>query len=101
MGAPGRLLHCGLIPNSPRLRVCAVSYLNTAPLVWGMLHGPQRGLFDLEFASSTYSASPVLPLEGPYGGGTLYAYLPAGEAASNNYYVVSFRVNKHWMCSKL
>jgi len=33
-----------------RLRVCAVSYLNSAPLVWGMLHGPQHGLFDLEFA---------------------------------------------------
>jgi chorismate dehydratase len=30
--------------------VCAVSYLNTTPLVWGMLHGPQRDLFDLEFA---------------------------------------------------
>jgi predicted solute-binding protein len=26
-----------------------VSYLNTVPLVWGMLHGPQRGLFDLDF----------------------------------------------------
>jgi len=26
-----------------------VSYLNTTPLVWGMLHGPQRGLFDLDF----------------------------------------------------
>src|SRR5262245_30386874 len=32
-----------------RLRVCAVSYLNTSPLVWGMLHGPQKGLFDLDF----------------------------------------------------
>jgi chorismate dehydratase len=32
-----------------RQRVCAVSYLNTVPLVWGMLHGPQRGLFDLDF----------------------------------------------------
>jgi chorismate dehydratase len=32
-----------------RPRVCAVSYLNTAPLVWGMLYGPQRGLFDLDF----------------------------------------------------
>ena len=31
------------------MRVCAVSYLNTTPLVWGMLHGAQRGLFDLEF----------------------------------------------------
>jgi len=36
-------------PSTPRLRVCAVSYLNTTPLVWGMLHGPQRGLFDLDF----------------------------------------------------
>ena len=27
----------------------AVSFLNTTPLVWGMLHGPQRGLFDLDF----------------------------------------------------
>ena len=27
-----------------------VSYLNTAPLVWGMVHGEQRGLFDLSFA---------------------------------------------------
>ncbi|HWR54598.1 MAG TPA: menaquinone biosynthesis protein [Bryobacteraceae bacterium] len=30
-------------------RVCAVSYLNTVPLVWGMLHGAQRGLFALDF----------------------------------------------------
>jgi predicted solute-binding protein len=34
---------------APKLRVCAVSFLNTTPLVWGMLHGPQQGLFDLEF----------------------------------------------------
>jgi len=26
-----------------------VSFLNTTPLVWGMLHGAQRGLFDLDF----------------------------------------------------
>jgi predicted solute-binding protein len=32
-----------------RLRVSAVSFLNTTPLIWGMLHGPQRGLFDLDF----------------------------------------------------
>jgi predicted solute-binding protein len=30
-----------------RLKVCAVSYLNTVPLIWGMLHGRQQGLFDL------------------------------------------------------
>jgi chorismate dehydratase len=35
--------------NLKKLRVCAVSYLNTTPLVWGMLYGPQRGLFDLDF----------------------------------------------------
>ncbi len=31
------------------LRVCAVSYLNTSPLVWGLTHGPQQGVFDLRF----------------------------------------------------
>jgi chorismate dehydratase len=33
--------------------VCAVSYLNTVPLVWGFLHSPERRLrevFDLRFA---------------------------------------------------
>lgn len=30
--------------------MCAVSYLNTVPLIWGMLHGRQRGLFELGFA---------------------------------------------------
>ena len=30
--------------------MCAVSYLNTAPLVWGLMHGTQRGAFDVEFA---------------------------------------------------
>ena len=29
--------------------MCAVSYLNTVPLVWGMLHGSQKERFDLEF----------------------------------------------------
>jgi chorismate dehydratase len=33
----------------PIPRVAAVSYLNTVPLVWGMLQGPQRGLADLSF----------------------------------------------------
>lgn len=27
-----------------------MEYLNTVPLVWGMLHGPQRDLFDLSFS---------------------------------------------------
>jgi predicted solute-binding protein len=38
-----------LPPIASKPRVCAVSFLNTTPLVWGMLYGPQRGLFDLEF----------------------------------------------------
>lgn len=29
--------------------VSAVSYLNTWPLVWGFLHGPQKGLFNFRF----------------------------------------------------
>jgi len=35
------------VPNRPR--IAAVSYLNTVPLVWGMLHGPQRYVFDVHF----------------------------------------------------
>jgi predicted solute-binding protein len=31
------------------LRVSAVSYLNTWPLVWGFLHGSEQGLFDFRF----------------------------------------------------
>jgi len=38
----------------PKPRVCAVSYLNTVPLVWGMLHSPDpedgHDVFDLRFA---------------------------------------------------
>jgi len=37
------------LTNSSKPRVCAVSFLNTSPLVWGMLHGPQREMFELEF----------------------------------------------------
>ena len=29
--------------------MCAVSFLNTVPLVWGLLHGRQRDQFDLSF----------------------------------------------------
>jgi predicted solute-binding protein len=46
------MVHYGLIASgsaSSPLRVCVVSYLNTVPLVWGMLHGAQRGLFGLDF----------------------------------------------------
>ena len=39
--------------SSRKPRVCAVSYLNTVPLVWGLQHSPERALrdtFDLRFA---------------------------------------------------
>ena len=31
-------------------RVSAVGFLNTSPLVWGLLHGPQQGAFDVHFS---------------------------------------------------
>ena len=43
------LLNWILQPET-KLRISVVSYLNTVPLVWGMQHGEQRGLFDLSFA---------------------------------------------------
>lgn len=50
-----------LQPNFARKpRVCAVSYLNTAPLVWGALHGPQTGLLDLTFAVPSICADRVI-----------------------------------------
>ena len=36
-------------PVNYELLISAVSYLNTWPLVWGFLHGPQKGLFDFRF----------------------------------------------------
>ena len=45
------MLECYLTPlNFTKPRVCAVSYLNTQPLVWGMLHGAERNRFKLDFA---------------------------------------------------
>jgi chorismate dehydratase len=47
-----------LIPQ-PKLRVDAVSYLNTVPLVWGMLHGPQRDEVELSFSIPSRCAEQV------------------------------------------
>jgi len=41
------------------IKVCAVQYLNTSPLVWGLLHGPQRGKFDLTFELPAQCAEAV------------------------------------------
>jgi predicted solute-binding protein len=39
-----------LTGNRSTVRVGAVSYLNTVPLIWGMAHGPQRKQVDLTFS---------------------------------------------------
>jgi chorismate dehydratase len=64
-----RLVHWKLIQaNSvPRLRVCAVSYLNTVPLVWGMLRGAQRDQFDLFFRLPAVCADMVVAGEADIG----------------------------------
>jgi chorismate dehydratase len=38
------------LSNIHKPRVCAVSYLNTVPLVWGIEHGAQRDIFELNYA---------------------------------------------------
>ena len=40
-------------------RISVVQYLNTAPLVWGMLHGAQRGKFSLDFTTPARCADAV------------------------------------------
>lgn len=37
------------MPDKPRLAV--IHYLNTLPLVWGMLHGQEQGAFELSFST--------------------------------------------------
>jgi len=38
------------LSNIHKPRVCAVSYLNTVPLVWGIEHGAQRDIFEMSYA---------------------------------------------------
>ena len=40
-------------------RISVVQYLNTVPLVWGMIRGQQQGLFDLEFTVPAKCADAV------------------------------------------
>ena len=48
-----------LIRNSSKIRVGAVSYLNTVPLIWGMLHGAERERVELSFAIPSVCAAEV------------------------------------------
>src|SRR5271169_1476453 len=43
----------------PSLRLSVVQYLNTVPLIWGMLHGEQRGKFDLQLTVPSGCADAV------------------------------------------
>jgi chorismate dehydratase len=43
------MINCSL-SSIHKPRVCAVSYLNTVPLVWGIEHGAQRDIFDMNYA---------------------------------------------------
>jgi chorismate dehydratase len=45
--------------NFAKLRVGAVSYLNSVPLIWGMLEGPQREQVDLSFSIPSLCAEQV------------------------------------------
>jgi chorismate dehydratase len=41
------------------LRVSVVQYLNSVPLVWGMLHGGQQGAYELEFTTPALCAEAI------------------------------------------
>jgi len=56
------MIRSDLIPvgsTASRPKVCAVSYLNTVPLIWGALHGPQSGHLTLDFAVPSLCAEQV------------------------------------------
>jgi chorismate dehydratase len=51
----------------PALKVSVVQYLNSVPLVWGMLHGDQQGKYELEFATPAACAEAVRQREADVG----------------------------------
>jgi predicted solute-binding protein len=58
-----------------KYRVGAVGYLNTTPLVWGMMHGPQRDSVDLSFAIPAVCAQEI------ENGTTQIGLVPVAEVA--------------------
>ncbi len=65
------------------MRVGAVSYLNTVPLVWGMLHGAQQASVDLSFSI------PALCAEQIESGTTDVGIVPVAEIARQGLEIVS------------
>jgi len=47
--------------------VCAVSYLNTIPLVWGIEHGAQQGIFSMNYALPSVCADQLASGEADIG----------------------------------
>jgi predicted solute-binding protein len=69
--------------NPSRIRVGAVSYLNTVPLVWGMLHGDQRRQVHLSFSIPSQCARQIESGEIDVG------LVPVAEIARQNLPIVS------------
>ena len=68
-----------MIRFDPPVKVCAVRYLNTSPLVWGMLHGEQQGIFDVSFRVPSECASEVAS------GAADIGIIPSVELGSHDY----------------
>jgi len=43
----------------PALRISVIQYLNSVPLIWGMLHGEQQGKYELQFTTPAGCADAV------------------------------------------
>jgi chorismate dehydratase len=65
-----------------KYRVGAVGYLNTAPLVWGMMHGPQRDSVHLSFAIPAVCAQQI------ENGVTQIGLVPVAEVARQGLEIV-------------
>ncbi len=53
--------------TNKRPRVSVVKYLNTAPLIWGMLKGRQKGKYDLDFTTPAKCADDLARREAAVG----------------------------------
>jgi hypothetical protein len=61
-------------------RVSAVSYLNTSPLIWGLMHGPQQGIFDVALSLPSGCADALRSGEADIGSDDLIGIGMAADA---------------------
>lgn len=60
--------HSPLVPASmTKLRISVVQYLNTVPLIWGMVHGEQQCKYELTFTTPARCADAVRGAEADVG----------------------------------